>query len=253
MSLTPNHVDAILFLTLFIFAFLAFLKGFIRDFFSMLNLILATLASCFITPLISKLFGGESSRILVDLSISFIVFVVVLIVCSIISSKISDPLSEKIPRMVDQSLGFGFGFVKGYLIISLVFAIFLALYPNLSSSKSKSSKIGPSWFTKSRSYDFFYVGAKMIKPLVNNMTSQIEDSAKDYEQDREIDEDKPVEDSIFDGPKLYKEEDVHSPTEKDSKPKNTNKPTEANKKDEDAGYTKQERERMKRLIEIMSN
>ena len=96
MSLSPNSVDIIIFVILFVFAFLAFLKGFIKDFFATINLIVATITSYILGPIISKFFisRGSTSQTLIDLGISFGIFIVMLIIGAIVNSKISTPLKN---------------------------------------------------------------------------------------------------------------------------------------------------------------
>ncbi|MES2676980.1 MAG: CvpA family protein [Pseudomonadota bacterium] len=255
MALTPNSVDSAIILILFVFAILAFLKGFIKDFFSTVNLILATIASYFIAPMISKFFiHSDSPQMVLDLGIRFAVFVAVLIICSIISSKISTPLSEKIPGAINQSLGFGFGFAKGYFILAFIFAVVLSMYSGSAIKKEKkvAEKFGPSWFKESKSYGALAVGANWVKPFIDNMMQQVRNGSANKDGDEEMESlDKIIETKkIYD--QLLEDQDKKvSPAIKVEKNKdNTEIKTEPK---EESGYTKQELEKMKRLIEIMSN
>ncbi len=266
--MTPNSVDGILFFILFVFAFLAFLKGFVREFFSTLNLIIALIISYVASPFITKLFVNVSApQMLIDLGTQFVVFVAVLIICSILSAKVSHPLSEKMPDFLNQSLGFGFGFVKGYLIISFAFAVLLFFYSGITSDDAevkikdskKVEKFGPEWFKNSRSYDILDFGATLLQPMVKDMLSGINGNNDNQKKssdgfDNQLDAVKKIikTQKVYD--KLLQEENnpstpddqdvpVYDPKEKDD---NTTK------KDE-SGYTDQEVKKMKRLIEIMSN
>ena len=283
MTLTPNSVDGAIFFILFVFAILAFLKGFIKDFFSTINLLLAMIASDVIGSMISKMIvKGGSSQMLVDLGVRFGVFVVILIICSMVSSKISAPLSKKIPNAVNQSLGFGFGFTKGYFILAFSFAIILSLYSNSSddlpkddkSKKEKltSERIGPAWFKESKSYGILAVGANAIRPFIDHMMDQVRsNAAKGVHNDSgsTLDGLESI-DNIIKTKKMYdqlldsQDNKVVPPTERDKsgytkveKPKTASdtKTAADTKTDpkEESGQTKQELEKMKRLIEIMSN
>jgi membrane protein required for colicin V production len=260
MTLTPNSIDGALIFILLVFAFLSFLKGFIKDFFSTLNLILAIVISYAVSPIISKLISSNGTQqLMIELGTQFAVFIVLLIIFSIITSKISTPLAEKIPGAVNQSLGFGFGFVKGYVVLSFAFASLIYFY---SYSDNKSPKIkervGPEWLRKSKSYDFLEFGADLAHPIIENalsrakgnesgegaMGDQIDTIMRTKKLYDEIDKLNNGDSSALDS--LDKKE-PQQPDPQDSKPD-----VKSDKKDE-SGYTKQELDKMKRLIEIMSN
>ncbi len=264
MNLTPNSVDAILFFILFVFAFLAFLKGFVKEFFTTLNLIIAITASYILSPFIAKLFvDSQTPGILVDLGTQFMVFVSVLIICSIFSSKIYVPLSEKIPEFLNQSLGFGFGFLKGYLIISFIFSILLFFYSNnplfkddaakIADSK-KQEKFGPEWFQDSKSYDILHYGADFLKPFVDSVLK-----TTDKNIEKKIPEDIGgginAINKVIKTQRFYEQilEDENRPNKQSAnEPENKEAGPESEQKNEN-GYTDQEIKKMKRLIEIMSN
>ncbi|MFT5703339.1 MAG: putative membrane protein required for colicin V production [Rickettsiales bacterium] len=237
---TATTFDITIFVILFIFAILAFLKGFIKDFFATTNLVLATILSSFLAPIIINLLPGNYAQILVDLGVRFATFVILLIVFSIISSKISTPLSKKIPTAINQSLGFGFGFSKGYLILAFSFAIILSLaHENVSS---KQDRIGPDWFSKSRSYGLVYFGANLLKPFTDNMINQVTgSSAADDISDKKSEIGESIGD-IMKTKKLY--EDLNEQLDEDNF-------LEEPAKEKESGYTKQEIDKMNRLIEIV--
>ncbi|MFT6220063.1 MAG: membrane protein required for colicin V production, partial [Rickettsiales bacterium] len=161
--------DGVIFFIVFIFAFLAFLKGLVKDLFSTLNLIFATISSYAISPMVTDLIAnGKYPQMLVDMGVRFVIFVVILILASIITSKISKPLNERIPSAINQSLGFGFGFAKGYFILAFIFSAFLSLY-----AKNSYEKIGPTWFQDSKSYDLLLVGSETLRPFTDDFINQI--------------------------------------------------------------------------------
>ena len=268
MSLTPSFVDGTIFFILLIFAVLAFLKGFIKDFFSTINLLLATIASYVFPPIISKLFiKGDSSSILTDVGISFAVFVICLIIGSIIISRISTPLSAKIPDAVNQSLGLGLGFAKGYFILSFVFAIFLSMYSGSAVDKPKKDKpiiekIGPNWLCESKSYGILLFGADIIKPFIDRKMDQINnDNNSGVKDNKALGSELESLDQIIKNNKMYdelldgKDSKAVPATKKEAIDIEIKKDKTEDKIDqkEESGQTRQEIEKMKRLIEIMSN
>ena len=261
MNLSPTSVDIVVFVILFIFAILAFLKGFIKDFFSTLNLILATIASYILGPIVSKFFvsGSGASQIMIDLGIRFGVFIAFLIIGAIVSSKISKPLSAKIPNSIDQSLGFGFGFAKGYLILSFVVAVILSFFtaPDASNKGSFTKKSGPRWLQESKSYGILLVGANLVKPFIDNMTDQVRTNAGGETKEESPKKNKAESiDNFIKAKKLYDQmnEDQNKAPSSAAEKKNEEKVVDIkDAEQEEKGYTKQELEKMKRLIEIMGN
>jgi membrane protein required for colicin V production len=256
------YVDIALLAMLSIFALLAFLKGFIRDFFSTINLVLAAIISYFLAPVITQLFNKSGNpHIIIDLGIRFVVFIIILIIFSIISSKIAKSLSQKVPDSVDQSMGFAFGFAKGYFIISFIFAVVIYFYSYSTDAKKRSmsrtqivkqEESGPSWLRNSKSYDILSFGADLIQPFIDNIANQTQNKLVKGVEEKPKDD----KESGFDVDKklqkikgLYKKampDDIEEDEiKKDSKDNSF--------VDEDSGYTEQEIKKMKRLIEIMSN
>lgn len=274
MSITPTTVDITLFFIVFLFAFLAFLKGFVKDFFSTLNLIIAIFASYTLGPILSKAMPQSSyPQTFVDLGSNFIVFVTTLIILAIISSRISTPLSERVPMFINQTLGFGFGFAKGYFMLAFVFAIFLAFYSSpiiddLKKDEPHDTKIGPVWFRESKSYDILLPGADILKPVVDKYFEQLRGNIghdilknKDDNKDNsspangegtidEILKAKQLYDSIGDEGK-QEPASPNSEVQKSSDQKSSDEQTTQG--NDESGYTKQEMDKMKRLIEIMGN
>lgn len=266
------YVDIVLLSILFIFATLALLKGFVKDFFSTFNLLLAAILSYFLSPVISKFFiKSGSGQIFIDLGIRFVVFIAILIICSIVSSKISKPLAKNIPDSVDQSLGFAFGLAKGYFIIAFMFAITIYFYSYSTDPKSrgitrtelvKREKTGPDWLLQSKSYTVLSWGADALQPLIDSLVAQTQNklangstkvSPADIDTSKTGYDVNPVTNfmnikKVYDNISDKKNEDQSLPRDIDKKSSKDSTPDDAN-----SGYTKQEIEKMKRLIEIMSN
>lgn len=246
--MTAAYLDFALLAIMLIFAILAFLKGFVRDFFSTLNLILAAVTSYFLGPIITKLFiKAGSPQIAIELGVRFVLFVIILILLAIIGSKISQPLKKAMPEAVDQSLGLAFGLVKGYFILALIFSIVIYFYSYSSNANQrgitrveliKKDKIGPAWIRQSESYNLLSFGANLIQPLIDGMVKQTQNKVLDKSGKVKLDE-KSIEKIKKIKEKYDKDEDI-----KDIHPE---------EQDQDSGYTKQEIEKMKRLIEIMGN
>jgi hypothetical protein len=194
---------------------------------------------------------------------------VTLIIGSIVNSKISGPLSKVTPIAINQSLGFGFGFAKGYMIVAFVFTAIMSFYSPSSFSEAEdkfSSRVGPEWLTKSKSYDLLLFGSNWIKPIIDDLISKAKNDVgeaaydaeeiKDQEEDANNDDKKKKKSAISKALKGVMQ--MQKLNEELAKYKNGGKSDNKEDKDRDSekpdkGYTEQERQKMQRLIEIMSN
>ena len=243
---------------LLLVGFLAFLKGFIREFLSMASWLIALLTSYIITPLIAKIFAkSHFSELAVDLIISTILFVVILIIASIMSSRINKKLTNTIPASVDQSLGFALGLVKAYLIIALFFSIITTIYSynlffsrvenkNQQENKQENARVGPGWLTKSYSYPLLAIGAKIVQPITDIAIDSIKDigfgnqeegvnqSSKSVKEIQELNKTREDYQKQLDGEGAVNSDGGSS-----------------NDSDSGKGYSKQERDKMSRLIDII--
>ena len=229
-------------------AILAFLRGFIRDFASLLNWLISIGLTYFLSPYIIKLFDKTKySDIVINSAVSSIMFVIILIVTSMITSKFVRILAEKLPKSVDQSLGFAFGLTKAYFIISLIFTVIIAFYASGivyadDPIKFKAGKkVGPDWLTESKSYEILEIGGNILKPVTN----LIMDSVKEYDH-------KKIKDSKD---QILKKLDQIEENEKikDLKKHMENEDLSDENITEGKGYDFKEIKKMNRLIEIIDN
>jgi uncharacterized membrane protein required for colicin V production len=175
MNFTGNWFDITFIAIILITSVLAFLRGFIKDFASFLNWLLAISLTYVLSPHIAKLFDkAHYSPVVIDFAVSTILFILLLIIISIITSKISKSLADKTARSIDGSLGFAFGFVKGYFLVALFFSIIVTIYawgfiPNLSEEAPKKFKgrEGPEWLTHAQSYKILEIGSDILRPVTN--------------------------------------------------------------------------------------
>jgi len=164
-------------------------------------------------------------------------------------------------------LGFGFGFAKGYFMLSFVFAIFLSMYSGSAVDKLKKDKpiikkIGPNWFCESKSYGILLFGADIIKPFIDRKMDQINnDNNSGVKDNKALGSELESLDQIIKNNKMYdelldgKDSKAVPATKKEAIDIEIKKDKTEDKIDqkEESGQTRQEIEKMKRLIEIMSN
>lgn len=198
METTFNIFDLI-----FIFGFIAivvfaFFRGFVREFFSLLNLVLSIVLTVFLSDLISYFLKSLISDKFLSSSISLIVsFIIIFISSSIITRKLASIVREKIPFTTDQFLGVAFGFVKSLVIFGFVFA--LAVNINiLFSKKGYDSYVDamPRWIYKAKSRVILSPFAKSFNPIAKMILKRLDSDFVGKVPDiKDIDEEKVKEES----------------------------------------------------------
>lgn len=262
---SANYLDIALIVILALFALLSFLRGFIKDFFSTLNLILASIISYFLNPIIVKFIVKNStiSPIIIDVASGFIIFIALITILSIITSRVSKPLSEVVPGAIDQSLGFAFGLSKGYFLVAFTVAVVISFYdlsPNKDADKNlskmsliKKEKLGPNWLRQAKSYDILSFGVNLIEPFIDNIILQTKDNIAGQPKDDDgvINQDAKSIGDIIKAKKLY--DNAASPDDNSSSDNPASSSDNAADNTDSGGYTKQEVDKMKRLMDIMAN
>jgi len=180
--------DLIFVLILSITSLLAFIKGFLKSFFSLLNWILASVISYFLTPIVATMFSEGYSYLALHSVVSVILFVIALVALSIFTSSITKTFLSVIPESVDKSLGFAFGFAKGYFIVALVFVVITTIYAaNLpifaSRVQAQDGRYGPKWLIESKSYKIITIGADIWQPLIDKVSDMLTNSSINDKKD----------------------------------------------------------------------
>jgi membrane protein required for colicin V production len=234
MNFIGNWFDIVFIAIILIMAILAFLRGFIRDFASFLNWVIAISITYLLTPFIVGLFAKSSyADVINKLSVGCVLFVILLILTSLTTSRIARDLSQRLPSSVDQSLGFAFGFAKAYLICALIFEVIISWH-KLVDSKKTNNLVGPEWLTKAQSYKILELGGDALKPAAKAILktfngSQLEEKVKEKVKDQVKEQvKKKVKEQIKAQAKSQDDED-----------------------DDGKGYDAKERQKMNHLIDII--
>lgn len=148
----------------FFFILLGLLRGFVREVFSIINWIAASIATIYLRPVISGMILEKINiPIVADLISNSFLFTTTLIIVSIITSNIARIFRNSVPGPVNVTLGAGFGMVKGYLLSALIFATVFNIY----GGSDLSERVGPEWLQSSQTYRPLSLGAHVIKPLTD--------------------------------------------------------------------------------------
>lgn len=240
MSTSFNFVDLAFIAFALIFVITAFLRGFVKEVFSLTVWALSITLAYVLAPYVSKALSSYSdSKLVIDISSRMLIFVTFFIIFSISTSGLRDALKEKMPKIFDRSLGVLFGIVKTLLVFGLLYSVTIQATAFVSGKKLEDGKQeAPSWMKEAKSYNILKMSGEVLNPLAKQLFDGV---AKNFKQvlppqpedlDSKIDELMDKKDQIDDGLDPMKESAQKAVDNK-------------------AGYNKKDIEKMNRLIEII--
>lgn len=164
MSLTI--LDGILLGVMLISAFLAMMRGFVREVFSIGTWVAAAAAALFFYPLVLPYIEPYVGNDLLSVALSAAsVFFVTLIVVSFITIRLSDFILDSGAGPIDRTLGFMFGALRGLLIVVVALMIFNGLVQRENR---------PTWVTNAQSLPtLMEVGGRITAALPENIQETI--------------------------------------------------------------------------------
>jgi membrane protein required for colicin V production len=139
----PSYLDLGLIGVILISAFLAMLRGIVREVLAIASWAAAAVAAIYLHPMVLPYVKPYIAKdVLALAAAAAVVFLVTLIVVSLLTIKLSDfSLDSKYFGALDRSLGFAFGAARGLILCVIAFVFFNWLVPAQSQ---------PEWVTKAR-------------------------------------------------------------------------------------------------------
>ncbi|MFC1659201.1 CvpA family protein [Pseudomonadota bacterium] len=227
MEQSFNIFDIIFLSLIGVFSLIGLLRGFVKETFSIINLILAALITVYTRPMITALLIEKVKiPIIADTISSAVVFTTTIVVISLITSNLSKAISELVPGYVNNPIGLLFGFLKAYLIMAIVVVTMFSVY-EVDEWGNGEEKL-PSIVLDARTYNFVKYGANLIRPLMDKTLER-----KMLEQ----------EDAIGD---ILEDETIQEKGEEVGK-------KVIRKKLEDKGYTDDQIDKMELLIDVVTD
>lgn len=164
MSLTI--LDGILLGVMLISAFLAMMRGFVREVFSIGTWVAAAAAALFFYPLLLPYVEPYVGNDLLSVALSAAaVFFVTLVIVSFITIRISDFILDSGAGPIDRTLGFMFGAARGLLIVVVAMMIFNGLVQRENR---------PEWVTNAQSLPtLMEIGGRITAALPENIQETI--------------------------------------------------------------------------------
>jgi membrane protein required for colicin V production len=121
--------DLLLIVIMLISAFLAMVRGFMREFFSIISWLTAAIAGVYFAtrfaPTVKSFVNVGDTLALIIAGVG--TFFVVLLVVAVITIRISDMVLDSQIGALDRTLGFIFGLVRGFLLVAIAYTLIGAL------------------------------------------------------------------------------------------------------------------------------
>ena len=119
-NLGISKPDLIILIFILLCCILGFLKGVIRQFFSIIAFVLATIISIGISCFLDLPFGSESSPVWGYIILSVLIWIPSFIILNIAGKFIAGRMSKGRMSVGDRLWGFLFGGIKGFIILVLI-------------------------------------------------------------------------------------------------------------------------------------
>lgn len=249
-----NTVDLVFFGLTLIFVLTAFLRGFVKEVFALLNWIAAFTLSHLLAPYASKILMFYTTNTLVaDIATRTILFVLIFVIVMLSTGSLSKSIKGKIPEIFDRSLGVLFGIVKTLLIFGIVYSAMLNVGSFMAIRKDDftAESFKPRWLVKAKSYNLIKISGKTVDPIVKIFLNVIiKNFEKNMPEGKKLEDaqtgvalEEGVEDSLITGLDTKINEIVGDKTDKTESDTSS-----ANKGN---GYSKKDIQKMDHLIEIV--
>ncbi|WP_019219681.1 CvpA family protein [Bartonella florencae] len=169
-------LDGIVVAVILLSAFLAMLRGFSREVFSLVSWAIAAVATLFLFKPVLPFFEQYLSNKTIALITTLVtIFIIVLIITSIITMKISDFIIDSRIGILDRTIGFVFGTLRGLFIVVIGMLLLNALIkPENQANWLKNARTKPILDS---------LGQKVWERLPKNLDIVLEKAEKIFKKD----------------------------------------------------------------------
>ncbi len=184
-----NNLDYIVIAVVLLSAFLALMRGFVRELFSLIAWVGAYFVGItFFEPALPWVQRYIKNDQVAELAAMAVVFTIVLIVLLLLGLFISGFVKGRVLTTIDRSLGFLYGLARGALVISLVYlSAALVFWPDIdkeAQEQQEGKSDAPQFLLEAKSRPFMAFGAKMLEPLLPEQLLNKNSGEKDSEKER---------------------------------------------------------------------
>ena len=165
-----NNLDYIVIVVVLLSAFLALMRGFVRELFSLIAWVGAYFVGIhFYKPVLPWVQHYIKSEQVAEWAAMAVVFTIVLIVLLLIGIFVCGFIKGRVLTTIDRSLGFLYGLARGALVISLVYlGAALIFWPDIDKEAQgqESKEQAPTLLLEAKTRPLMAFGAKMLEPLL---------------------------------------------------------------------------------------
>ncbi|MBM5783195.1 MAG: hypothetical protein FJ368_07250 [Pelagibacterales bacterium] len=244
MDTTFNIFDLIFFGSVFLFSFIAFFRGLVKEIASFLIWVISAAATYFLSPLLTKfLLSYYQNETVLYFASRSLIFIAIFLTLSLSLSESIKNFKERVPTLFDKSFGALFGVIKAILIFAIFYSavynasVLVSIRQNFDVKEGVKVKM-PSWIENAKCGNVLKISSSVVDPLVKKFVEAI--SEKVYNSNLVPEK---------------SEKEINDSAINEEKNKNSDKNLDGNSSSENlkesGGYNKRDIEKMNRLIEII--
>ncbi|MFZ9181129.1 MAG: CvpA family protein [Rickettsiales bacterium] len=252
--MTFTTFDFIFFVITAIIVLIAFYRGIIKEFFSLINWILSFAMSYLLSPILCDLLVNFfDSKLVMNISVRIVVFLLTFVIFLFSTIRLANDLTESMNIYLNRSLGILLGTVKSLILFGAVYSLYNCFFDYALGQKivAQNKYRLPAWYLNSYSSPIVTKTGEFVDPVVRGFFSLAKKNVNDLIKIDDIVKPK-IENDIISKYAEEIESDIviKKPVDDEN---NKNKIKREIKKNNDVGYDKKDIEKMQKLIEIINN
>lgn len=252
--MTFTTFDFIFFVISAIIVLIAFYRGIIKEFFSLINWILSFAMSYLLSPILCDLLVNFfDSKLVMNISVRIVVFLLTFVIFLFSTIRLANDLTESMNIYLNRSLGILLGAVKSLILFGAVYSLYNCFFDYALGQKivAKNKYRLPAWYLNSYSSPIVTKTGEFVDPVVRGFFSIAKKNVNDLIKIDDVVKPK-IENELISKYADEIETDIviKKPVDDEN---NKNKIGRPIKKNNDVGYDKKDIEKMQKLIEIINN
>lgn len=252
--MTFTTFDFIFFVISAIIVLIAFYRGIIKEFFSLINWILSFAMSYLLSPILCDLLVNFfDSKLVMNISVRIVVFLLTFVIFLFSTLRLANDLTESMNIYLNRSLGILLGAVKSLILFGAVYSLYNCFFDYALGQKivAKNKYRLPAWYLNSYSSPIVTKTGEFVDPVVRGFFSIAKKNVNDLIKIDDVVKPK-IENELISKYADEIETDIviKKPVDDEN---NKNKIGRPIKKNNDVGYDKKDIEKMQKLIEIINN
>ncbi|MFM8186658.1 MAG: CvpA family protein [Alphaproteobacteria bacterium] len=253
--MTFSTFDIIFFIVSSIIVLIAFYRGIVKEFFSLINWILSFAVSYLLSPFLCDLLVNYfESKLVLNISVRIGLFLLTFVIFLFSTIRLAYDLTDSMNIYLNRILGIILGAVKSLVLFGAVYSLYNCFFDYALGQKivAKNKYRLPSWYINSYSSGVVSKTGEFIDPVVRGFFSMAKKNVNDFIKIDEVVKPK-IENDIISKYSDEIESDIviKKPVDDENNKNKIGKPIP--KKPNDVGYDKKDIEKMQQLIEIINN